>query len=376
MKTFKKALRDMQMDEQSGVMNNFDAENRVEVKPPQLTYGRDSHGPYVSIAGSEALAPVTVITNDDLAQNYTETGQLIYTLPITPTFLTNTRFKKLLQNYDKWKPENMRIHFQPMGSSVLSGGLVMLVMPDPRDSLTSTQDAISRIQRAMDYQGAVSFNVYNSEHVEFPKLPEDVAPYYVRPGGDARFEVPWTFVVLAQSTYAPDNDVPSPEHERTLGWLTLDYHCKLYDAVLPDLTDSVDEYFSFFTAQFPNNIFQVDNPTFTNGVRVIFNPANLTPALSILPTSTVYIVYVVSQPTVGGQPVVLNLYNAEIPMKKGDVYYAKAIGNVMEEGTGGFALFSNLEDAFDESNVITFAGDIGILPYTQGLLRFDCYSLI
>jgi len=365
---FNQHLRDANLSE-SGVMHDYDTQSSVAIKPPVTTYGSDQFGAYIDLAGTEALDPLKVYTN--VAANgvdNTTVGDIIYELPIAPLFLSNTRLKLLSKNYARWRPVNMRISYEPLGSSILSGGIVMTVLTDPGDTFTSTPDRVSRVRRALDYAGSKSFNVYNSQHIEFPRLPPDEEPFYIIPDGDARFEIPYTFDVIAQTTYAADPD-DSTAIERTIGWLTLDYHIRLYDPILPDLQDNVTLSFGQFSSQLFTNVF-INLTGVVLESPVVFNPAFPT---EVLDNANIYQVVVVAQPEITAGTQIRIRYGGKIVLlSKGQVFYAR---NSSDAFINGISLYPTLEAATNGAEVFTFVDNIPIgSTFLKGLVEFRGFA--
>ncbi len=344
---------------ETGVVSNFDESNRFVVKPPMLTYGLDpEHGPYVEIIGSEAIQPLVVTTNDITPGVPTQAGDILLVLPITPSFLANTRFRLISQNYSRWLPISCRIHYQPLGSSLLSGGLVMVPLMDPHETLTSTADPVFRLQRAMDYSNSHAFNVYNEAHMEFPSLPPDEEPFYVQEGSNSRFEIPYVLNILAQSTFAPDPDVVSSDFKRTLGWLTIDYHFRMYDARLPDLTENRTSQTTTFAGSLPSVIFNAYDQGQIFALR--WSWLGLPDSALVTYLNSVFIVYV-AEPIIDGVNgnLLLALNDKLIPASKGIVLYLKFKEDLkfVTELAAGF-FYASIDDAMNGANEIVLGSDL------------------
>lgn len=371
---FYRCVRALKFEEEGGVVHNYEDSNALKITPPHVTYGFGDHGPYVDIVGTESLAPLIVLTNNDPAGNGAQTGDVLFTLPIAPIFLVNTRVKLLMQNYDRFYIESLRVRYQPLGSSLLSGGLVMVPLVDPKDTLSSSADPNSKVQRAMDYQNAVSFNVYNSAHVSFPPLPPDEEPFYIAQGDDARFEVPYVLQVLAQTSYAPEPDTPDV-YERNLGWLTMEYHIRLYDAILPELSDTLTTIEGPFTGLLYDAVFDFQaagGPNFA-GEAVNFRKSWFVPG-GFDENAVVFILQVIATPTLANDRI--NMVNSDgiLTMARGQVYFVRFDPGDSVENTVG-RLFSNLASCYNLTDQLTFADNsIQGKIFGSGLVRLVGYS--
>ena len=364
----------MNLRDQSGIVNNDTDHNKIDVKPPALTYGADEHGAYVDMVGTEAVQPLTIIPTTPTNLNSTKPGDLILVLPVDPTFLANTRFKSLTVNYGRWKPMAFAFEYVPLGSSIQAGGLIMCPLIDPSDTLVSTTDNIQRIQRAMDYACSKSFNVYNTETMHCPELPPDEEPFYIRGNGSARFTVPYVLNILAQSAFPADPTAPNA-FERTLGWINMHYHIRLYDAVLPQLEDVVTEHNVVMSGFTPGVIWDTENPDncIGSGVRLFASAFQPLPKPKSDP-DTILIATVVVTPTRGTMLDTVFIEGKEVTVQQGDVFYLKSEGSVDIPSNQKFAMYASLDDAKLGTNVLTWSSNLGLFVYTSGLLNMKGYT--
>jgi hypothetical protein len=318
-------LKNALQNSQSGVLHNYTDMADVEVKPPSLSMGRDNFGPYVEIVGSEALAPLTVktITTTPIANvQPTAPGDIILEQYISPTALSGTSFSYLVANYGRWMPTYFKVAYQPLGSAIQSGGIVAAFPPDPSASFTLHAGDTANIQRAYSMQGAIGANVYNPFAVEAPKLPQMEEPFYTINGQDVRLEVPYKFIVIAETSYEAD---ATGNVNRNLGWLTIHYVVRCYNKRLPDLTNSVIQTtFNMvglsYLAMFNGDIDSGD---------IVDLSATSVFGVSQPDRDKVYQIYVPTVPTTSGAPPFAASWRWEfasegpIDINRGQVFYAK-----------------------------------------------------
>ncbi len=221
---------------ESGIIKNYENEfSMPHIKPPQVGAGVDVFGSYVCMQGTEALGPIYVhptSTANIASGRFTDVGDVLYHIPIGKDFLSNTRMRLLMENYEKWKPIHIVVEFQPLGDATLSGGVVAVPVCDPAINLALGADSNFTVSRAMDFEESINFNVYNQARVKFPPLSEDVEPDYITGGHDSRLEIPYTLWVIAQTSFPPSVD----EDTRSVFWVSIHYEIRLYEPALPDLS--------------------------------------------------------------------------------------------------------------------------------------------
>jgi hypothetical protein len=251
---------------EGGIIHNFsETSSFPEVKPPRITTGTDRWGSYTVITGTESLTALTVKTTAAPLREQTTVGDTIYFIGMSPSFLSNTRMRLLMENYERYRFENLQIRYQPLGDATLGGGLVMVPLTDPDTILSIGNNGAQKVSRAMDYANSVNFNIYNHALMHFPKHPEDQEPYFMISGHNARLEIPYAFQVLAQTTFQDSNG----ESQRDVGWLRFDYEVRLYDPRLPEMSvENVSQEENFqsvlFSDLFDTSSVQINWPVIGN----------------------------------------------------------------------------------------------------------------
>jgi hypothetical protein len=350
-----------------------------EIKPPMVSTGVDRWGSHAIIAGSESITEIQVTTQEASGTNVpdqTEPGDTIFYLPIAPAFLSNTRLRLISENYERWFPVDIQVRYIPFGSSTQTGSItiVPLTDPDTQLSIADSQDQI--IARAMDYEDSITFNVYNYATCHFPALPPDEEPFYMIPGSSARFEIPYAFQVIANSSFSPP---VTGGTTRTLGWLKVDYKIKLYDTRLPEL--SVDNSVNFvdlstnFVDDYVDTDFnQVNYPA-------VFHPAFL--GVTFHDNDKVYIITILEDIQASVLKPVIGVFSRTHPsfgLTKGIMLYGKLYfeegWNTNTRGTR-VRLYTNLDNVYNNSEGLLYSDGPDWVGTEQmvGKLRVDVYDI-
>lgn len=365
LKNYRNTLNQIENDQ--GLIQNYENDMAMPtIRPPAIGNGVDMHGSYTTLMGTEALFPITVRPKStanvgDLS--YTDKGDVVAVLPIAPDFLSNTRLKLLLSNYQKWKPQHMSITFQPLGNATLSGGLVAVAVTDPDTQLSLSGDAQFVVSRAMDFEDACNFNAYNSVVVPFPHLPEEEEPYYMQAGISARFETPYAFWVVAQTSFPAEDPA---ETERDTHWLTLNYEVRMYDPALPEI--SADNFVSFDNLNLANfeDVYDVTTALLNQPVRGI----NVRWTLGDDPREKVGIVRVAQDFGDGaGAPLKWNCdTHGDFFVTKGKVFFYRRVWDSSIPGTR-VAFYSTVDGAYNQNDQMYWA----VAPTTVGMARGMAY---
>lgn len=361
---------------ENGIIHNYvDEASFPEIKPPMITQAVDKWGPHVLIAGSESVTPIGVFTQISTDESPTDVGDSLYFLPIAPCFLSGTRFRLLCENYERWLPVEIQIRYVPLGSSLASGAIVLVPLMDPDTQLTISDNAEQTVARAMDYQNAITFNVYNYAVLHVPRLPEDEEPYYIIPGHSARFEVPYAIQAIANTSFPPLNE----ETFRDIGWLKIDYKVKLYDPRLPELSVDNDSYSVNWEGQLYSNI--IDDDFYQAHWPVVFMPASL--LITAAPTEDkVYVVTITESIILGVQPNILTVFTHTHPafeLKKGVVLFARSY---FEEGfsTGSqgtrVRMHTNLDALYNNDEGLLFlSSQLPTETFSSGKISVNVYDV-
>jgi len=236
-----------------GLIHNYsEYEEPVSIKPPATSSGVDQFGEFVTLMGSEALTRLKVrpqsTGNLVTPEHFTLPGDIIDILILSKSYMANTRFRLLSEMYQYFKVVNLKLEFQPMQAATFSGGIVVATALDPDSPLNVGADSDTRLDRAIDYSGSRSFNVYNHVDVTLPVHPEDTEPFSVIGGIDAREEIPYVIYVLAQSSFQPAVD----EDETTIYQVVMHYEVKFYSMTLPPMSVDNSDNTYFYNDVFAN----------------------------------------------------------------------------------------------------------------------------
>lgn len=363
-----------QIEDEQGLIQNY--ENDMEmptIRPPAIGNGVDQFGSYTTLMGTEALFPITVRPKStaNIGDNsYTEKGDIVAVLPISPDFLTNTRLRLLLSNYQRWKPQHMSVTFQPLGNATLSGGLVAVAVTDPDTQLSLNGDSQFVVSRAMDFEGAVNFNAYNSVVVPFPKLPEEEEPYFMQAGISARFETPYTFWVIAQTTFPYEDDTDT---ERDTHWLTLNYEVRMYDPALPEISaDNFTSYDNMDTSLF-SDVFETSTAALNQPVRGM--AARWT--LGSDAREKIGIARVVQDLYDGGPTTILKWNcdtHGDFDLTKGTVFFYRRVWETSIPGSR-IAFYSTIDGAYNQNDEMYWAAAPATAGVMSGAVYLEVYDL-
>jgi hypothetical protein len=370
---YSKLHRTLFRDGEGGIVHNYTNEfDFPEIKPPILSNGVDEHGPHVLIMGSESLTPLTVLTT--LSPVGTDVGDTIFYLPIAPAFLSNTRMRLLMENYERWKPSRFKITYQPLGDATLGGGVVMVPLTDPDTQLSIGEQGVAKISRAMDYAGSVNFNIYNHAVCDFPAMPEDEEPFFINSGHSARFEFPYAFQVMAQTVFPAG----SSETRRDIGWLKIHYEIKLYNPRLPEF--SVDNIVTekVWTGVTLDTIFDSSSLGSDQAVYGVITGADNWGLLTD-DTDKIGIMRVLGtvRDFANNVLVLKSPTHPSVPLVQGTILFLKVISDapVTLGGMPVVQLFTNLDNTFDETGAMTWDQTPTLGNFTSGVLEMSTYDL-
>jgi hypothetical protein len=373
--TFRKIVRETFSNNETGIINNYDEANDVEIKPPMLSMGRDNNGAYVTIAGTEALIPVTVGTsiNSDTA---TQPGDTLVYLPIAPDYIPNTRLRFIMENYEKYLPIQTRIKYQPVGNSTLGGGIIMVPLSDPNTVLTSGANGDEIVVRAMDYANSKAFNIYNYATIDFPLLPTEQEPYFFQGGIDARLEIPYGFTIIAQTDFEPSQS----EETRVIGWLKIEYEWRMYSPRLPQVTSSTTKIESQLGGQLFDNIFDYNGTSPSTHETVRMNPQYLGLPIPISGAHGDKIfVAIISEDikdSAFDQLTWFSDFTGTINPRRGTVFFMRELGS--DDGTSAYRvlLYPTLESAYSNVHAIEWLGPVNSTGnLTSGKISSTQYDL-
>lgn len=248
-----------------------------------------------------------------------------------------------------------------MISALDPGALVAFATPDPSQVVGIDTDGDNTVTKAMAYENSASFNIYKEAHFKFPGVVKD-DPYYMKFGDDARLEISHLFGMIAMTQFPP----LAAETERTIGWLTYTYDVGLFNYVLPDFTSTA--------ANKDVDLTSATAATFFNATSGANDPIQLVPAtwLSSLSSMTIGLLKILvmdqwsdfAAADVFGR--VTNVL--DFPIKRGKWLYAYATGQSDPE----MYLYTNITDALDESNPVTYASAISLSgTFTGGYCKVE-----
>jgi hypothetical protein len=191
------------------------------VKPPLVSHGSDEQGSFTRIVGTEVIGEILASTD------FTAPGDVLNIVYLNPMMLRNTRVRVISTVFLKYKLEHASLEYQSVTASIAQGGLIIVPVNDPEVSFSTSSRDFSTVTRAMNFENAIGFNVYNNVVCHFPR---DVAedPYFLKFTDEPRFSFPGTFYVISQTEQPPI----ASETERTLGIISLHYSFKFYHQVL------------------------------------------------------------------------------------------------------------------------------------------------
>jgi hypothetical protein len=208
---------------QSGIVNDFI--QTAAVRPPAIAHGEDEFGPFTRIVGSEVIGEVLVNTSG--TTNETRAGDVLNIVYINPLFFRNTRVRVISGVFLKFLLEHASLHYQSVTASIAQGGIVITPVNDPQVSFSTSSGDFSAVTRAMNFENAIGFNVYNEAICHFPRDAGD-DPYFMKATDEPRFSFPGAFYVISQTSHPPIE----AEFSRSVGILTVNYSFKFYHQVL------------------------------------------------------------------------------------------------------------------------------------------------
>lgn len=361
---FNKIVRNTFGNNQTGIINNYDEANEVEIKPPVMAMGRDDNGAYVTIAGTEALIPVTVGTNVD-PLTATQPGDTLVYLPIAPDYIPNTRLRLIMENYEKYLPIQTRIKYQPVGNSTLGGGIIMVPLTDPNTVLTTGANGDETVVRAMDYLGSKAFNIYNYQNIDFPMLPKEQEPYFFQGGIDARLEVPYGFTIIAQTDFEPSQS----ETTRVIGWIKIEYEWRMYSPRLPQVNDTTTKIESQIGGLLFDDVFEYNGGSPSVHETVRMNPAFLGFPIPVEGAHGDQIFVAIIKEDIKdstfGDLLWFSDFTGAVSAKRGSVFFLRELGSESGNNNYRVQLYPTLESAYSDVHPIEWGPTT---PVTAGVL--------
>lgn len=219
---------------QSGITNNYTFNApmpRMETEIQSLS-GIDK----VRLRGSEYLTSISVRTTAASPVG-TSPGDVLYTVPLNPHFLSGTRLLQLAKLYTKYKWRHFTVEYIPVVPSTQNGSVIMYFSYDPEEHNFLNIDQDDRLRRALAHLGAVDFNVFSYARATLLD-DKQIQDYYLNLQGDVRFENQGTLYVVAGSSYSPSMLAPT-EIDLELGQLLIHYDLELEERALVEDVSSV-----------------------------------------------------------------------------------------------------------------------------------------
>lgn len=177
------------------------------------------HGTYESnenhtgtlISGTEFLGTIDVISTAPGVANPTQTGEVLYNLPLSPALMPSTRIKQLQQLFQVYAPKLFAVHFMPIVPATQNGSVIAGITFDPDFSMAVIPPGERGMRVWLSMEGFEMVNVYQPFSVIWCPTIQD--GYWSRiVDSDARLTVPGNLVVASASTFSPfdGNEVQLP----------------------------------------------------------------------------------------------------------------------------------------------------------------------
>lgn len=181
------------------------------IQPIEQSRGSDR----LRLTGSEFITTISV--HSSVHGTPTEPGDIIYNLPISPSFLPGTRIAQLARLYQKYKYMNLTFEYVPIVPSIQDGALLMYVVEDPNENPTLQVDPDVRLRIDMAHKGAHMFNVYTYGRCFLTHDTDAYDWYYIYNTDEPRLNNQGQLFISAASTYTNEAE------EITLGQIIMHY---------------------------------------------------------------------------------------------------------------------------------------------------------
>jgi hypothetical protein len=191
----------------------------------------------IRMRGTEYLTSISVSTTA-LEPVGTTPGDVLYTLPLNPHFLSGTRLIELTRLYTKYKWRHFTIEYIPVVPSTQNGSVILYFSYDPEENNFLLLDQDDRLRRSLAHTGAIDFNVFSYARCT---LVDDkmIDNYFVNLEGDVRLENQGTLYVVAGSSYSPSMLAPT-EEVLELGQILIHYELELEErSLVQDLSNVI-----------------------------------------------------------------------------------------------------------------------------------------
>lgn len=127
--------------------------------------------PKITMSGSDIIGNVSV-------KNNTSVGRVLFTVPISPAALVDTRLKQISRLYSRWRPLSLSLNVIGSGSSTTFGSLAVGWLPDSSNQIIGTDS--SNVQRVMACRPSRMVRMNQTTTLRIP--PETNRKWYVVQG--------------------------------------------------------------------------------------------------------------------------------------------------------------------------------------------------
>jgi hypothetical protein len=307
----------------------------------------------VRITGSEFITTVSVKTTDFTTP--TQPGDVIYNLPISPTFMPGTRLSQLAKLYQKYRYTNLVFEYVPIVPSIQDGAILMYIVEDPNENPSLITDPDTRLRNDMAHKGAHMFNVYTYGRTFLTKGNDSYNWYFIYNDDEPRLNNQGQFFIVASSLFTNENT------SLTLGQIIMHYDIEFTARTMNDNMPGpryIDyEIVNFFEDHFVN---------FQQGEPYAFVSSTNLPGIE----NMVYVIRCTRELLVGGSPVSCNteLEDGIQFFSQGSVWYAtcKATNTHME-------IYPTLDDALTGNQPATLAANITAAAPVTGHVYVSLY---
>lgn len=154
------------------------------------------------VSGTEFLGTIDVIAASPTAVNHTQTGEVLFNLPLSPALMPSTRIKQLSELFQVYAPQLYAIHFIPVVPATQNGSVIAGITFDPDYSMAVIPPGDRGMRVWLSMEGFEMVNVYQPFTVIWCPTVQD--GYWTRVvDSDARLTVPGNLVVTSASTFSP-----------------------------------------------------------------------------------------------------------------------------------------------------------------------------
>jgi hypothetical protein len=190
----------------NGISQNF----VFDTPMPRMDYTIEAMGNSINklrVRGTEYLTTLSVKTTVTGNPLFTQSGDVVYHVPLNPHFFQGLRFVEMVPLYTKHEYRSLVMEYVPIVPSTQNGTLVFFFSHDINENFTLSMSSDERLRRALAHSQAIDANVYNHVRAIFVD-DKQIDGYYNNMEGEPRFENQGAFYAVAGTSFSPSMLAP------------------------------------------------------------------------------------------------------------------------------------------------------------------------